>query len=62
MQNYRSVQPTAWHEFSAANRSRAESELSRSQRLREDIFHAIENTTNDLRTRTDATNFDGNRR
>ena len=35
---------------------------TRSQRLREDIFHLIEKTSNDLRVQTDATNFDFRKR
>lgn len=34
----------------------------RSQRLREEIFHLIEKTSNDLRVQIDATNFDFRKR
>ena len=57
-----SVQPQAWHDFSVANKSQAEVELARSQKLREFIFHTIEQTSNDLRTQIDATNFDFRKR
>ena len=36
--------------------------FSRSQRLREEIFHLIEKTSNDLRVQIDATNFDFRKR
>ena len=32
------------------------------QRLRENIFHSIEQTTNDLKVQTDATNFEFRKR
>ncbi len=58
----RSVPTEAWHEFSTANRDAAERELMKSQRLRENIFHAIEATNNDLRIQTEETNFDFRKR
>ena len=39
----------AWNEHSQSNKDRAEAEMARSQKLRELIFHLIEQTTNDLR-------------
>jgi hypothetical protein len=36
--------------------------MARSQKLRELIFHLIEQTTNELRVQTDATNFDFRKR
>ncbi len=36
--------------------------MLRSQKLRENIFHEIEKTTNDLRVQTDATNFEFRKR
>jgi len=60
--NFRSVQPEAWHDYSAQHRAQAEAEMHRSQRLREEIFHLIEKTSNDLRVQIDATNFDFRKR
>lgn len=37
-------------------------EMAKSQRLRENIFHTIEQTTNDLKVQTDATNFEFRKR
>ena len=37
-------------------------EMAKSQRLRENIFHSIEQTTNDLKVQTDATNFEFRKR
>ena len=45
----RSVQVQAWNEHSQSNKDKAEMEMARSQKLRELIFHLIEQTTNDLR-------------
>lgn len=36
--------------------------MAMSQRLREKIYHAIEQTSNDLRLQTEATNFDFRKR
>ena len=36
--------------------------MAESQRLREAIFHSIEQTSNDLRVQQDATNFDFRKR
>ena len=36
--------------------------MAKSQRLRENIFHAIEQTTNDLKVQIDATNFEFRKR
>lgn len=58
----RSIQVQTWHEFSTANRDLAEVELARSQRLRETIFHTIEDTNNDLRIQTESTNFNFRKR
>merc|ERR1712226_899570 len=52
-----SVQPETWYTFSENNKVMAES-----QRLREAIFHTIEQTSNDLRVQQDATNFDFRKR
>ena len=57
-----SIQPEAWHDFSAQNKATAEMEMAKSQRLRENIFHSIEQTTNDLKVQTDATNFEFRKR
>ena len=57
-----SIQPEAWHDFSAQNKAVAEMEMAKSQRLRENIFHNIEQTTNDLKVQTDATNFEFRKR
>ena len=57
-----SVQPQAWHDHSADNKAMAESEMAKSQRLRENIFHSIEQTTNDLKVQIDATNFEFRKR
>ena len=40
----------------------AEQAMAESQRLREAIFHTIEQTSNDLRVQQDATNFDFRKR
>ena len=40
----------------------AEQVMAESQRLREAIFHSIEQTSNDLRVQQDATNFDFRKR
>lgn len=40
----------------------AEQIMAESQRLREAIFHSIEQTSNDLRVQQDATNFDFRKR
>ena len=40
----------------------AEQAMAESQRLREAIFHSIEQTSNDLRVQQDATNFDFRKR
>ena len=37
-------------------------EMAKSQRLRENIFHTIEQTTNDLKVQTGATNFEFRKR
>lgn len=58
----RSVQPQAWNDFSTANKNLAERELLKSQKLREFIFHTIEETTNALRLQTENTNFDFRKR
>lgn len=58
----KSVQVEAWDDFSSQNRQMAEIELARSQRLRENIFHVIEDTSNDLRIQTENTNFDFRKR
>ena len=39
----------AWNDHSQSNKERAEMEMARAQKLRELIFHLIEQTTNDLR-------------
>ena len=57
-----SIQPEAWHDHSAQNKAEAEMEMAKSQRLRENIFHCIEQTTNDLKVRIDATNFEFRKR
>ena len=57
-----SVQPEAWHDHSAQNKAEAEREMAKSQRLRENIFHSIEQTTNDLKVQIDATNFEFRKR
>ena len=57
-----SVQPEAWHDHSAQNKAEAEREMAKSQRLRENIFHAIEQPTNDLKVQIDATNFEFRKR
>lgn len=56
------MQPEAWHDFSMTNKAKAELEMARSQKLRELIFHIIEQTTNDLRVQTEATNFEFRKR
>ena len=56
------MQPDAWNDYSAQNKSDAEIEMAKSQHLREDIFHLIEQTNNDLAVQIDATNFDFRKR
>ena len=58
----RSVQPETWYTFSENNKMMAEQAMAESQRLREAIFHSIEQTSNDLRVQQDATNFDFRKR
>ena len=58
----RSVQPETWYTFSEHNKMVAEQIMAESQRLREAIFHSIEQTSNDLRVQQDATNFDFRKR
>merc|ERR1712226_1325446 len=57
-----SVQPETWYTFSENNKMMAEQAMAESQRLREAIFHTIEQTSNDLRVQQDATNFDFRKR
>jgi len=57
-----SVQPETWYTFSEHNKMVAEQIMAESQRLREAIFHSIEQTSNDLRVQQDATNFDFRKR
>lgn len=57
-----SVQPETWYTFSENNKMLAEQAMAESQRLREAIFHSIEQTSNDLRVQQDATNFDFRKR
>jgi len=57
-----SVQPETWYTFSENNKMMAEQAMAESQRLREAIFHSIEQTSNDLRVQQDATNFDFRKR
>ena len=59
---FRSVQPDAWNDYSAQNKSDAEMQMAKSQHLREDIFHLIEQTNNDLAVQIDQTNFDFRKR
>ena len=59
---FRSVQPDAWNDYSAQNKSDAEIEMAKSQKLREDIFHLIQQTNNDLSVQIDQTTFDFQRR
>ena len=47
----RSVVPETWYTFSEKNKMMAEQAMAESQRLREAIFHTIEQTSNDLRYR-----------
>jgi len=56
------VQPETWYTFSENNKMVAEQVMAESQRLREAIFHSIEQTSNDLRVQQDATNFDFRKR
>ena len=58
----RSVQPETWYTFSENNKMVAEQVMAESQRLREAIFHSIEQTSNDLRVQQDATNFEFRKR
>ena len=58
----RSVQPETWYTYSENNKMLAEQAMAESQRLREAIFHTIEQTSNDLRVQQDATNFDFRKR
>jgi hypothetical protein len=44
------VVPETWYTFSEKNKMMAEQAMAESQRLREAIFHAIEQTSNDLRS------------
>merc|ERR1711913_199013 len=57
-----SVQPETWYTFSENNKMMAEQAMAESQRLREAIFHSIEQTSNDLRVQQDATSFDFRKR
>merc|ERR1712226_982122 len=57
-----SVVPETWYTFSENNKMMAEQAMAESQRLREAIFHSIEQTSNDLRDQQDATNFDFRKR
>ena len=57
-----SVQPDAWNDYSAQNKSDAEMEMAKSQHLREAIFHLIEQTNNDLAVQINQTNFDFRKR
>jgi len=57
-----SVVPETWYTFSENNKMLAEQAMAESQRLREAIFHSIEQTSNDLRVQQDATNFDFRKR
>merc|ERR1711936_957385 len=57
-----SVVPETWYTFSENNKMMAEQAMAESQRLRETIFHSIEQTSNDLRVQQDATNFDFRKR
>jgi Tektin family len=43
------VVPETWYTFSEKNKMMAEQAMAESQRLREAIFHTIEQTSNDLR-------------
>jgi len=56
------VQPETWYTYSENNKMLAEQAMAESQRLREAIFHTIEQTSNDLRVQQDATNFDFRKR
>lgn len=56
------VQPETWYTYSENNKMLAEQAMAESQRLREAIFHSIEQTSNDLRVQQDATNFDFRKR
>ena len=56
------MQPDAWNDYSAQNKSDAEMEMAKSQHLREAIFHLIEQTNNDLAVQIDQTNFDFRKR
>ena len=60
--SFRSVQPETWYTFSENNKMVADQVMAESQRLREAIFHSIEQTSNDLRVQQDATNFDFRKR
>jgi len=57
-----SVVPETWYTHSEHNKMTAEQAMAESQRLREAIFHTIEQTSNDLRVQQDATNFDFRKR
>jgi len=57
-----SVQPETWYTYSENNKMLAEQAMAESQRLREAIFHSIEQTSNELRVQQDATNFDFRKR
>jgi tektin-2 len=56
------VVPETWYTHSENNKMVAEQAMAESQRLREAIFHSIEQTSNDLRVQQDATNFDFRKR
>ena len=56
------MQPDAWNDYSAQNKSDAEMEMAKSQHLREAIFNLIEQTNNDLAVQIDQTNFDFRKR
>ena len=56
------MQPETWYTYSEHNKMLAEQAMAESQRLREAIFHTIEQTSNDLRVQQDATNFDFRKR
>ena len=56
------MQVQAWNDHSQSNKDKAEMEMARAQKLRELIFHLIEQTTNDLRVQVENTNFDFRKR
>ena len=49
--------PQNWEDFSRYNKERAEQEIRRSERLRDMIRQAINQTTNDLNAQHNATDF-----